>query len=62
MQPFAHIHCPYCGEPQDVAIDESVPAQEYYEDCQVCCKAILLSVEVDPEGAAHVQARSEDEA
>lgn len=40
------IHCPYCGEPLEVAIDCSVGRQEYIEDCQVCCQPMTLTVVV----------------
>ncbi|MDA1092064.1 MAG: CPXCG motif-containing cysteine-rich protein [Acidobacteria bacterium] len=59
----ATVQCPYCGEPLDVFIDRSVPRQEYIEDCQVCCRPMTLVVSVDPDddGAAYVDARSEEE-
>ena len=42
------IHCPYCGETLEVAIDYSVHRQEYIEDCQVCCQPMTLTVTVAP--------------
>lgn len=38
------ISCPYCGEVITVLIDDSVPHQEYIEDCQVCCRPIEFDV------------------
>ena len=33
------IVCPYCGEPNEVALDAGGGAtQVYVEDCQVCCR------------------------
>ena len=60
------IDCPYCGEPLEVAIDESVRRQEYIEDCQVCCRPMTLTVNVaarlDNNGhAVTVTARSGDD-
>jgi hypothetical protein len=55
------ISCPYCGERIDILIDGSLPEQEYVEDCQVCCRPIMLRVTVDEDGDAVVMARSEDE-
>ena len=43
------ISCPYCGEVITVLIDNSVPYQEYIEDCQVCCRPIEFSVAVNGE-------------
>lgn len=40
------IACPYCGETITVLIDNSVPYQEYIEDCQVCCRPIEFVVSV----------------
>ena len=37
---FQDIDCPYCGEPNLLAIDASAGAQRYIEDCQVCCRPI----------------------
>ena len=36
------ILCPYCGEKVSIVVDVSVPGQEYYEDCFVCCRPILI--------------------
>ena len=55
------ISCPYCGEHIDIIVDGSLPEQEYVEDCQVCCRPIVLSVTVDMDGDAVVMARSENE-
>ena len=43
---FKQVHCPYCGEPIELAIDSSAGEQAYVEDCQVCCRPIeVLLVE-----------------
>jgi cysteine-rich CPXCG protein len=39
-----HISCPYCGEPLTVLIDPSEAGQEYIEDCQICCRPIIMQV------------------
>lgn len=54
-------HCPYCGEPIEVLVDSSLESQHYIEDCQVCCRPMQISVEVDEDGALHVRATSENE-
>lgn len=36
------ITCPYCWETIGVALDTSVPEQEYVEDCSVCCQPIVI--------------------
>ncbi len=55
------ISCPYCGEAISVLVDDSLPEQNYVEDCQVCCRPIVLDVTVDLEGGVMVSARSENE-
>lgn len=61
QQEEVEIGCPYCGERITLLIDGSAGAQEYVEDCQVCCRPINLSVTVDEEGVLQVEASSEDE-
>lgn len=37
------IQCPHCGEPLSAPVDPSQGVdQEFIEDCAVCCKAILI--------------------
>ena len=55
------IHCPYCGEPISVVVDHSIGEQEYIEDCQVCCRPLVLSIAIDKDGEASVIARYENE-
>ena len=57
----AQISCPYCGESISMLVDDSLPEQSYIEDCQVCCRPIVLDVTVDLDGDVAVSARSEDE-
>lgn len=47
--PFAAgFQCAGCGEWNETVVDESAGRkQRYVEDCQVCCKPNLLSIEWD---------------
>lgn len=56
------IDCPYCGESIEIVVDASIPSQQYIEDCQVCCRPITLSVDVDQDGEASVRVRRENDA
>jgi transcription elongation factor Elf1 len=38
--------CPYCGQDISVVVDLSVRRQTYVEDCEVCCKPIEISYQV----------------
>jgi len=55
------IYCPYCNEQIQLQIDCSQPAQEYIEDCHVCCQPILLQVNISPENELIVKAHQENE-
>jgi hypothetical protein len=55
------ISCPYCGETITILVDDSLPEQEYIEDCQVCCRPIALHVCVDIDGNTAVTASAENE-
>ena len=55
------ISCPYCDEAITVLVDDSVPEQRYVEDCEVCCRPILMDVSVDADGDVAVIVRSENE-
>lgn len=55
------IDCPYCGESIVVLVDESVPDQTYVEDCQVCCRPIVIETAEDLDGEITLRARSENE-
>ena len=45
-----NITCPYCGEQQSIRIDCSIDSQEYYEDCQICCRPMYIAVSVIGDG------------
>jgi hypothetical protein len=62
MLPSLRIHCPYCGEPIEILVDDSGGDQHYIEDCPVCCRPIAIAVSTDPDGAVHVVASGENEA
>ena len=48
---FVTVDCPYCGERYGTPVDLTGGAFSYIEDCQVCCRPIELSGEVDEAGA-----------
>jgi hypothetical protein len=42
----AGLQCPWCGEPAEVFVDPgSGQHQRYVEDCAVCCRPCIVSVE-----------------
>lgn len=59
----AAVPCPYCGEVNEIALDPgSGAAQDYVEDCQVCCQPWHVIVSYDSSGAAHVHVEPADDA
>jgi hypothetical protein len=51
----AGVTCPYCGESVEIGLDPgSGTAQEYVEDCPVCCQPWLVRVHYHPDGHAEV--------
>ena len=44
------FRCPYCGERVSCLLDGSAGAQEYVEDCEVCCRPIQISTDFDDNG------------
>jgi hypothetical protein len=55
------VQCPYCGEPNEIALDPgSGQDQEYVEDCQVCCQPWQVIVSYLPDGSAEVTVHAAD--
>lgn len=59
----ATVMCPYCWASVEITLDPgSGSAQEYVEDCEVCCQPWQLEVHYDDEGRAAVVVTAQDEA
>lgn len=57
----AEVRCPYCGETIEIALDPGGGmAQEYVEDCQVCCRPWRVFVKYENDGSASVQVEADD--
>ena len=54
------IFCPYCGESISVLVDDTASDQSYIEDCQVCCRPLVLQVGIE-DGVARAEASPESE-
>ena len=53
--------CPVCGQTIESAADPSQgETQRYVEDCQVCCRPLILEVRIS-DGSASVSASPETE-
>ena len=62
MLPAIDISCPYCGETITLFVDDSAGAQQYVEDCQVCCRPIQVAVTLGADGEPGVTVRAQDDA
>ena len=59
-QPDATYICDSCGEEIVVPVDVSAGShQDYVEDCPVCCNPMVLHVDIDGDGEAHVDSEHE---
>ena len=53
MDSDASYTCGSCGETIVIPLDPSAGSvQEYVEDCPVCCRANVIHVELESDGAA----------
>lgn len=59
--PEVEVHCPYCGEPVTLIVDDSVPEQSYVEDCFVCCQPITVVARAGFDGELAVEVRGQDD-
>ncbi|MBI5629311.1 MAG: CPXCG motif-containing cysteine-rich protein [Elusimicrobia bacterium] len=41
---WLQVACPYCSEDFEVRLTSEEDGQSLYEDCQVCCRPIVLRV------------------
>jgi hypothetical protein len=58
----ATVVCPYCGEAVEIGLDAGGgAAQEYVEDCAVCCQPWRVTVAYDGAGGAYVTVAALDE-
>lgn len=56
----AVVECPFCGEPNVIALDPGGgSSQEYVEDCQVCCQPWRVTVAYAEDGSAQVALEAE---
>ena len=54
-----NIRCPYCWEVTEITVDCSVSSQEYVEDCEVCCRPIVMNIGLSEEGIPSVDVKRE---
>lgn len=50
--------CPHCWQTITMLLDLSVARQKYVEDCEVCCRPILIAYESDGEDVTSFEAQA----
>jgi hypothetical protein len=46
----ARITCPWCWQTVQITVDCSAGSAQYVEDCQVCCRPMIVQVQVGAGG------------
>ena len=54
--------CPYCGEMISTRVDQTGGRrQRFVTDCEVCCKPILIEIDIESDGYVNLIAKCEGE-
>lgn len=60
---FREYSCQFCGEINEVFVDASGAAhQKFTEDCAVCCRPNLLTIDIAHDGTVFIDAEREYDA
>lgn len=60
METSALIHCSFCGEEIEIEVDPTAAAtQRYVEDCQVCCRPLVITLRFDQQGHVDIDVENE---
>lgn len=55
------VQCPACWQVQEILIAPEAAEQCFTQDCEVCCRPMVIEVERGPDGRFHALAHSEDD-
>jgi hypothetical protein len=58
---FGQLQCPWCGEAFGAAVDLTTADRTWVEDCQVCCRPMRVTLELDERGAIATLKTDRDE-
>lgn len=47
VESMAEVQCPFCGAAFQIALDTTIPAQQFTTDCEVCCRPFEVTVECE---------------
>ncbi len=43
---YVMVQCPYCGENNELSVERTIDPVSYDEDCQYCCRAMQVDVQI----------------
>lgn len=52
---LAKCACPYCGSPIQLVIDPLQVGCQYIEDCEVCCRPMLVTAVTEEEAMCEIE-------
>lgn len=52
------FQCPYCWQKISMLLESYYPNQEYIEDCEVCCRPILISYQKNADEDISIDVKS----
>jgi hypothetical protein len=51
LSEFVQLNCPWCGEVFGSAVDLTTGDRSWVEDCQICCRPMRVTLDLDEKGA-----------
>jgi transcription elongation factor Elf1 len=55
------MQCPHCGEVIDIPVETDGAQGSYIIDCSVCCRPIIVQVEIADDGLIRVSVERESD-
>lgn len=55
LDEWLQVDCPFCGEAFEIHATSEEKGQTLYQDCDVCCRPISMSIQVE-EGELQIEA------
>ncbi len=62
LEEYDHFLCPYCGQPNGLAVDLSGgSSQKFVVDCEVCCAPVAVHIRIRNGEIATLDIKKENE-
>ena len=56
------FNCPYCMASQSTRLDRAGGRKQLFEtDCEICCRPMVIEIEIEADGYIHFIAKREGE-